>query len=300
MSTPQDSRAPSPALVAGLMVLMSLVWGSTWLAIKIGLDDVPPFTAAAVRFTIAGACMIVLARVLLAREGGAPPPRSAVLTHGLFQFALNFGIVYVAETVLPSGMVAVLWAVYPLFVALGEHFVLKTERLSPRKWLGITVSFLGVVLLFATDLAAVDAQAIPMGLLVLLAPLSVTVSTLVIKKSASGSSSLLLNRDAMWLGAGMLACAAFMFEAPLEVTWTARAIASVLYLALVGTVVTFSAYQWMLRYVAAYRLSLVSFVIPVVALILGAAFGGEPVGMRTLLGAGLVLGGLALALVRRS
>ncbi len=299
MSSPHESRPPSPPVVAALMVLMCLVWGSTWLAIKIGLHDVAPFTGATARFTIAAACMTVLARVLGAREGGAAPPKIAVWTHGLFQFALNFGIVYVAETVLPSGMVAVLWAVYPLFVALGEHFVMKIERLSARKWFGIAISFFGVALLFATDIAAVDARALPMGLLVLLAPLSVTVSTLVIKQRATGASSLALNRDAMWIGAGVLAGAAFAFESPLQAQWTSRALASIAYLALVGTVITFGAYQWLLRFVAAYRLSMVSFVIPVVALILGAVFGGEPVGMRTLMGTGLVLGGLALTLVRR-
>jgi drug/metabolite transporter (DMT)-like permease len=282
------------------MVLMSLVWGSTWLAIKIGLTDVPPFTGATARFTIAAACMTLLARFFGEREGGGKPPASAVWTHGVFQFALNFGIVYVAETVIASGMVALLWAVYPLFVALGEHFILGTERLSARKWVGIAISFGGVALLFATDIAAIDARALPMGLLVLFAPLSVTVSTLVIKQRATGASSLLLNRDAMWIGAGILAVAALVFEAPLMTPWTARALGSVAYLSLVGTVVTFGAYQWLLRFVAAYRLSLVSFVIPVVALILGAVFGGEQVGLRTLIGAGFVIGGVALTLLRRT
>jgi drug/metabolite transporter (DMT)-like permease len=134
-----------------------------------------------------------------------------------------------------------------------------------------------------------------MGLLVLLAPLSVTFSTLLVKHRASGCSSLLLNRDGMFVGAGLLAACAWVFEDPLQVTWTPTALASVLYLALVGTVFTFGTYMWLLRYVPAYRMSLTSFVIPVVALLFGAAVGGEPLGARTLLGTGLVLAGVRLS-----
>ncbi|MBC7171192.1 MAG: DMT family transporter, partial [Polyangiaceae bacterium] len=154
--------------------------------------------------------------------------------------------------------------------------------------------------LFATDLAAVDERAVPMGLLLLLAPLSVTFSTLFIKRRASGSSSLLLNRDAMLIGALLLGAVAFVREEPLAVHWTAGAVLSVLYLALPGTVLTFGAYMWLLRYVPAYRMSLVSFITPVVALLVGATLGGEPLGARTLLGTALVLAGCALVLRRPS
>ncbi|MDB4987587.1 MAG: superfamily drug/metaboltie permease [Myxococcaceae bacterium] len=282
----------------GLLLLLCLVWGSTWLVVKLGLRDVPPFTAATMRFVVAGLCMAVLARLFAAREGGGRPPRLVVLAHGTCQFALNFGLVYVGETVIPSGLVAVLWAVFPIFVALGGHFVLKSERISLLRWVGFAVSFAGVLALFVTDLAAIDARAVTMGLLVLLAPLSVSVSTLLVKQRASGTSSLLLNRDAMLIGATMLGTAAFLFESPLDVVWTELAVWSVIYLALVGTVVAFGVYMWLLRYVPASRMSMTSFVLPVIALLLGAAVGGEPLGPRTLLGTALVLGGVSLASLR--
>src|SRR5687768_4893060 len=100
------------------MALLCLVWGSTWLAIKYGLRDVPPFTGAALRFVIAGLCMALLARAFASREGGGRPPFVVVLAQGLFQFALNYGLVYVSETIIPSGLVSVLWSVFPLFIAL--------------------------------------------------------------------------------------------------------------------------------------------------------------------------------------
>jgi drug/metabolite transporter (DMT)-like permease len=294
-SASTGARTPSPAITYGLLALLCLIWGSTWLAIKFGLRDVPPFTGAAARFTIAGLCMAVVCRIYAAREGGGRPPASVVWAYGLTQFAFNFGVVYMAETVIPSGLVAVLWAVFPIFVALGGHFVTRTERVDARKALGMVLSFGGVAALFATDLASIDASAVQMGLWVLLAPLSVSASTLMIKTRASASSSLILNRDAILIGAAVLALAAFVFEEPLQVVWTLPAILSVLYLALLGTVVTFGVYMWLLRFVPAYRMSLTAFVIPVVALLLGAAIGDEPLGPRTLFGTALVLGGLGLS-----
>jgi drug/metabolite transporter (DMT)-like permease len=289
-------RAPSVLSTWLLMATVACAWGTSWLVIKIGLRDIPPFTGAALRFAIAGTGMALVAKVFGAQEGGTRPPLSLTVIHGVCQFAFNYGIVYVSQTVLPSGMVSVLWAVFPLFVALGEHFVLGTQRLSGRKWLGIATSFAGIATLFATDLRSVDARAVPMGLLLLCAPFSVAVSTLVIKQRAAGMSSLLLNRDAMWIGAALLAAVAFAIEQPFAVTWTAPALLSVLYLALVASVLTFGVYFWLLRYVPAYRLSLTSFVSPPVALLLGAAIGGEPLGPRTLLGTALVLGGVGLAM----
>src|SRR5688572_23155281 len=123
------------------MAVVCLIWGSTWLVIKIGLRDVPPFTGAALRFLIAGLCMAALVPLLSRREGGGRPPFVVVLTQGLFQFALNYGLVYVAETAIPSGLVAVLWSVFPLFVGLAGHYVLKTELLAGVQWLGLLLAF---------------------------------------------------------------------------------------------------------------------------------------------------------------
>jgi drug/metabolite transporter (DMT)-like permease len=102
----------------------------------------------------------------------------------------------------------------------------------------------------------------------------------------------------MLIGAAVLGTTALLLERPFEQHWTSNAVLSVLYLALLGTVLTFGVYQWLLRFVPAYRLSLVSFVTPVIALLLGAAAASEPIGSATVLGTAFVLGGMALALVR--
>lgn len=297
-----STRAPGPGavLAAVLAISTALVWGSTWLVIKLGLRDLPPLTGAGLRFALAGAVMALVARWLGAREGGAPPARWMVLTHGLCQFAGNYAIVYFGETLLPSGLVSVLWSVFPLFVGLFAHFLLASERLGVRQWLGLCIAFAGIVLLFATDLRAISARALAVGALVLLAPASVALSTALIRRHATGTSSLLLNRDAMLVGAGVLLVGGLVLERDRAMSWSPLAFASIAYLALLGTVFTFGVQMWLLRYVPATRLSLASFLSPPFALFLGAALVDEPVGATTLLGAGVVLGGVALSTLRRS
>ena len=291
--------SPRPALVVGLMALISLVWGSTWLVIRTGLDDLPPLLAAGTRFMVAGAVMAALVPLLREREGGAAPPRLVVVVQALCQFTGNFALVYWCETVIPSGLVSVLWATFPLMMALTGHFVTRAERLHGAQWLGLGVAFAGVASLFGTDVAQGGDRAVMMGFLLLLAPASVTVSTTLIKRRAAGASSLLLNRDSMLLGGFLLLVLSALFERGSSVRVTGGAVFSVLYLALLGSVVTFGAYLWLLRSVPAYRLSVVSFITPVLALLLGRTLRSEPFGASTLAGTALVLAGVGLTLRRK-
>jgi len=289
---------PKPGLVYALMALLSLVWGSTWVVISLGLSDVPPFTGAALRFLVAGGLMLLLAPWLARREGGGRPPRAVVWAQALCQFGFNYALVYVSETVLPSGLVSVLWATFPLVLALATHFVTKTERLVGRQWLGLWVSFSGIVLLFATDIASVGSHGLGMACLVLLAPAAVVWSTLLVKRRASGTSSAYLNRDSMLIGSAILFALAALFERDAPVRFTPTAFASIAYLAVFGSVVAFGVYLWLLRSVPAYRLSIISFMTPVVALLLGALVRGEPLGVTTVSGTALVLLGVGLTLRR--
>jgi drug/metabolite transporter (DMT)-like permease len=185
-------------------------------------------------------------------------------------------------------------------MSLTGHFVTRAERLHGVQWLGLLLAFGGVASLFGTDVARGGPRAVTMGLLLLLAPASVTFSTTLIKRRAEHASSLLLNRDSMLLGGVLLLVLAALFERGVAVHVTARAVAGVLYLALLGSVVAFGAYLWLLRTVPAYRLSLISYITPVIALLVGRTLGGEPFGATTLAGTLLVLLGVALTLRRKA
>lgn len=293
-----EKPAPSPALVRGLIVVLCLIWGSTWVVIKGGLRDLPPFTSAGARFAIAALIMIAVAALLGQREGGKKPPVWLWIIQGTTNFAMSYGIVYHAETVLPSGLVSLLFGVYPMLQALSGHFFLDGERLRPLQWLGFVAGLAGLVLLFRTDLRGFGPDGVPTGLLLFLSPISVVIGTTLVKRYGGGVSSIMLNRNGMFVGAGLLLGVAWALERDAVMSWTAPAIASVFYLAIIGTVVTFSLFFWLLRYAPAHRMALIAYVTPAIALFLGWAFAGEPVTASTLSGAACVLLGVLLVVQR--
>jgi len=284
----QDSRAFL------LIALLCLVWGSTWIVIAGGLRDLPPLTSAAARFGIAASAMTIVARSLREKEGGSTPTLGLSLALGGLNFGACYGLVYWSETRLPSALVSVLWSVFPMLMAISGHFFLPGDRLRGRQWAGFAAGLLGVALLFATDLSRIGPGAASTGALLLLSPMLSVVGTTLVKRHGAHTSSVLLNRNGMWIGAALLAAAAGLLERGSPARWSAPAIASVLYLALAGTVLTFSLYFWLLRHTAASRLSLIAYVTPAIALLLGGLVGKEPVTGFTLSGCALILAGVAL------
>lgn len=278
--------------------LLCLIWGSTWIVIRGGLRDLPPLTSAGVRFAIAAVIMIAVAALLHRKEGGADPPLWLWVVQGTMSFAISYGVVYHAETVLSSGLVALLFGVYPMLQAAAGHFFLADERLVPRQWLGFIAGFGGLFLLFRHDLQSFGPAGVPTGLVTMISPVAVVIGTTLVKRYGQGVSSTLLNRNGMLFGAGLLLAVAGLTERDASVSWTIPAIASVLYLAVMGTVVTFSLYFWLLRTIPAHRMALIAYVTPAIALVLGWVFADEPVTGSTVAGAACVLSGVLLVVHR--
>ncbi len=277
---------------------MCLIWGTTWLVVKKGVEDLPPFTAAAIRMAIAAIAMAGVAAVFAKRESGTRPALWLSAIMGIGNFAVTYGIVYSASRVLPSGVIALLWAVFPMFMAIASHFYLDGEKLRPVQWLGFLVGFIGVAFLEA-DLDEFGEAAPGMALLVLLSPLAACISTAIVKKHGSKVSSNLLNRDGLLISVIPLFALAAVFERDADIEWTNFAIFSVGYLALMGTVVTFGIYYYLLRYAPAYKLSLIAFITPAIAMAVGTLFGNETATTHIWIGAVLILAGVVLVVTRR-
>lgn len=290
-----DGAGPRPGVANLLVAVLCLIWGSTWFVIAIGLETLPPFTSAGVRFACATVGMAIVASLLRRREGGDAPPLWLALVMGISQFSVSYGIVYWAEVRLPSGLVCVLWSTYPLMIAVAGHWFLDGERLRPIQGVGFLVGFGGVALMYATDLSAMGPDKMIAAAVLLLSPLTVCVGTVVIKKHGTQYNSMLLNRNGMAVGALLLVAAALLTERDARAEWTATAIGTIAYLSLIGSVASFGIYFWLMRYDSATRLSIVAYVTPGVALALGAIFRGEQFGALTLTGTGLILFGVWLA-----
>lgn len=295
-AAPPARHAVAIDLVIGLL---SVIWGTTYFVIRQGLEDLPPFTAAAARFTVAAAVFACVAPAIARREGGRAPGTRLTLVLGLCNFTLSYGLVYVAETRLPSGLVSLLWGTFPVMLAGLTGFLLPEERVTARQWAGFAVGFAGIALLFATDLESIGGEGVLYGALLLLSPLVSAVGQLHVKRHGRDVSSALTTRNGLAIAAVLLSATALVVERGEPVRWTATAVGSVLYLALVGTVVAFGLYFWALRHAPATRLGVITYLTPTLALTLGTLAGGEPFHLHTLAGAALVLGSVALVMWRR-
>ncbi len=276
------------------MAVLCLVWGSTWLVISTGLKDLPPFTSAAIRFTLAALLLGALAPWLQKKETGRAPGPWLSLSMGILVFGVPYGIVYWGETVVPSGLASVLWAVFPILMGIAAHFQLPDERLSRGNWIGFAAGFVGVALLFVTDLRQAGPKSVTMGAIFLLSPLVSSVGTTIAKRHGGEVSSVLLNRNGFFIGALSLWIGVLLWERTATPVWSARAVFSIVYLAVAGTILTFCLYYWLMRSLSASRLSLIAYVIPVISLCLGSTIGGEPISAYTVLGTALILGGVGL------
>lgn len=275
------------------VVVMCLVWGSTWVVIAKGLDEMPPLGSAGIRFLLAWCILSAISPWLARAEGGARPRPDLIVAMSIGNFAISFGIVYWVEQVLPSGLTAILWAVFPIVTALVTHVSMPESRIVGFQWLGLVVGFVGVVLLLVTDVESIGRDAVLHGLVLLLSPLASAVATDYVKRHGAGTSSVLLNRASMFWGAVILCTFALVLEGSLPVPRSGTALFSVVYLAAVGTVLTFSLYFWVLRRASAVSLSLITYVTPAIALAAGWIFEEERPTRWTFAGLALILIGCA-------
>jgi drug/metabolite transporter (DMT)-like permease len=289
-----DGRA-----LAAMVAFLCLVWGSTWLAIKIGLRDMPPFFAAGLRFLGASAILFALSRLQ-----GVPGPRTrrqhaGLVALGFGVFALNYGVVYWAEQYLPAGVTAVLFAIHPLLVSLFAAWALPDEALSAGKLAGIALGFAGVAVLFLDDVSLSGPHALFAAAMLLLAPTASAVSNVALKKHAGDLHPYTIaTLPMLYGGATMFAVSAFI-EDWHRVHWTQSSVAALAYLTVFGSVLTFIVYYTLLKRVAISRLALISYLFPVVAVFISWLILGERLGPRGWIGSALVVLGVALAGVRR-
>ncbi|MGH7565303.1 MAG: DMT family transporter [Gemmatimonadota bacterium] len=279
----------------GGIAAISFIWGSTWLAIKIGLESMPPFLSAGMRFAVAAA---ILAALSWAR--GVPFPREArthvgLLALGFLNFVVNYGAVYWGEQYVTSGLTAVLFATYPLFVLLIAHVAIGGERITARKAVGVALGFAGVWVIFRSDLTVVDPRAGLAAAVILLSPVASAFTSVGIKKWGHDLHPYTLSTLPMTYGAVVLTGIGLAFESPRAIEWSAAAVGSLAYLALFGSVIAFVVYYRLLKVVPVSLLALVSYAFPIVAVALGWLVLGERLSVSTLLGAGAVLVGIALA-----
>lgn len=281
---------------SALYGLLCLIWGSTWLAIKVGLEGVPPFLAAGLRFLLS---TFIVGLVLLGRRERVrlnSDQKVCVLSLGLLVFWLDYAAVYWAEARISSGLTAILFSTMPLMTALLSAYWMRSETLSRRKLLGIVVGGVGTALLFWPH-ERLEVKA-ALGMLAALGgSLCSAINLVTMKKYGHNGDPFVLNFFGMGIGAAGLLVMSAALENWSAVVWSRANVLALLYLSIVGSVVAFSIYYALIKKMDATVVSLSTLIIPIVALALGRVFLDETVTSLAVLGIATILAGVGVAIL---
>jgi drug/metabolite transporter (DMT)-like permease len=277
-------------------VVVCCVWGTVWIFIKLGLRDLPPVSFAGLRLAVAVA---VLLPVVVARRKGLPRRDLAfVAWTGLLLLGVNYALLFWGAQFIPSGLTAVLQAATPVFGLAFAHYLLPEERFTAAKLGALALGVVGVAVIFSDQLRVAGWAALAGSAAVAGGAICVALAYVVVKARGSHLDPLTLMTGQMLCAMMPLLAVGFAREGnPLHFRWTPTATASLLYLALVGSVAAFGLNYWLLRRMGAMKLLLMSIPEPLIAVILGAVVLGETLTARTALGGALILTSVALLLL---
>lgn len=282
-------------VTAGLWASLGLIWGSTWLFIKVGLSDLPPFGFAGLRFVIAAVPLWIY---LWARKPKGPSMRAdwnLVIGTGLLSIAASYGLVFWGEQHISSGLTAILFTSYGFFGLLFAHAFLPAEPIRPRKLFGIVLGIAGIVLIFSDQLGWKGSLALWGSLAVVLAAVVQAFSAVMIKSRGGHLDPIVVTAWQMLVGAVPLILVGLLLEGnPLRFHWTTPAIVSLVYLALVGSSLAFVLWYSLLRRIEVTKAQTMPLLNTLVAVVLGWLFLGERFGVREAAGGLAILLGTAL------
>ncbi len=278
-----------------IFIALCLIWGSTWMAIKIGLTSAPPLWGASIRFIVA---IVILYGIILVKQYKIPNKLKDLLRigyPGLFAYGISYAMVYIAEQYINSAMTAVLFASFPLFVALLSLKMLKNEGVSLIAWVGLVFGFLGIVVISYDSLQTSQFMFIG-ALLVLASSFSASYATVLIRRTIKGENIIVTLAIQMTLGFIPLLLAAIIFEDIRDFHLVAETIGSILYLAILGTVTAFFGYYWLLARAKAVVVSLITFVAPIISIVIGVIGFNETLSNGVILGSVMILFGVLLVI----
>lgn len=282
-------------------LLLCLIWGSTWLFIKLGLEALPPITFAGIRFVIASLILFVIVKV---RRLSLPRNRAdwiMLVVTGVLSFSLNYASVFWGEQYISSGLAALLQATIPAFGLVFAHFSLPGEQLTPGKIFGVVMGIAGVGVVFSNQLSFAGSRALAGSSAIVVGAACAAAANVLVKKHGAKLDPAVIAGGQMVFGLVPLLIFGLTLEGnPFRFHWTRMAVIALLYLATVGSVAAFLLYYWLVQHMDVTKTMLVALVTPVVAVILGMLVLNEQLNWRTFAGGAMIISGIGLIALRRT
>jgi drug/metabolite transporter (DMT)-like permease len=274
-------------------VAVCLIWGTTYLAIKVALETVPVLLVAGLRWFAAG---VLLCGILVAMGKRLPPLRlwGALILLGVLMNVMGNGFVVFAQQYVASGLTAVLIATTPFWSALLERLLPNGDRFSMRALVGLSIGFSGIVILVWPEMSqgGASGRSFVVGVIAIqLACIGWVIGTSYAKRHELGDNPFPSSAMQMVFSGVMLMSAATANGDWAAVTFTPRTLAAMAYLTIAGSLVAYSAYIYAIQHLRLSLVSLYAYINPIIAVALGTVLLGEPLSPRILLAAGLVLTG---------
>ena len=299
-----SSRPATPSRLALILAFAALyiVWGSTYLGIRFAIDTIPPLLMAGARFFLAGVIMFGVARWQGAPRSSWAEWRTAAVVGTCLLFFGNGGVT-IAEQWVPSGLASLLVATVPIYIALLAWLSGSAPRPRPLVLLGLAGGFVGVGVLVSPALGATPPSGshhAGLGMLILLfGSLVWSIGSLYSRGARNSASPLLSSAQTMLCGGALMFGAGLvsgeMRDLHLEKI-TALSLGAFVYLVLIGAIVGYTAYIWLLQHCDPSKVATYAYVNPVVAVLLGSLFAGETLTIRTMVAAAIIIGSVAVVI----
>ncbi|MFA7228204.1 MAG: EamA family transporter [Melioribacteraceae bacterium] len=281
--------------IAAGYILICLIWGSTWLAIRVGLDYLTPLISSGIRFFLASIFVFIFMKFAGIKLQKDPASLKLYLILSLFSFVIPFALVYWAEQFIPSGLASIVFAVMPFCVILFSKIAFPDDRISFNQLFGVILGFSGIVIIFSENLT-LDLSKQLLGIIAVLVSSAMQASIgVTVKKYGKHLNPLSMHLVPLFIAGLILIFASLIFENSADWIFNFASVSSIIFLAFFGTVVTFTTYYWLLKRISIVILSLSAFITPIVAVILGWLVMNENFSLQTLAGSAFVLIGILFA-----
>src|SRR5881296_3234339 len=293
--------APTKIRIVIAFAALYLIWGSTYLGIRFAIQTIPPFLMAGTRFLLAGLIMYAIAGSQGIGKSSWANWRTSLIIGACLLLAGNGGVT-ISEKYIDSGLAALIVAIVPIYIVLLGWMTGMAPKPTPIMWLALVGGFVGVGILFgpALHFSSNDARHPAVGISILLVSSFIWSAGSLYSRTAKHAASPFLTAAQQMLCGGALLLLAGIVTRELPRfhprSISILSLASFVYLVMIGAVVGYTAYIWLLRHCEPAKVATYAYVNPIVAVLLGALFAGETLTMRTLIAASLIIGSVALVI----
>lgn len=284
------------------LVFLCLVWGANWVAIKISLEGFPPLLSAAVRFLIAAAVMLIYVKWKRIPMRVNRRDFNYLFFSAFLVYTMDYGLIFWGEQYLSAGVTSIFFSTFSLFTALFSNFVFKNEPFSRRTYTGLFAGFIGILVVFYDQFVSTRFSTIVIlaSAAIIIAAVSAAAATVIVKKHLVKMNHELLSFHQVWMGALMLLGIALIFESPGHIQLNPRVAWAMIYMGVIASAAAFVVYYRLLQEMSAITLSLIIYVIPLVAVTADYIFLGEVIHLRTVIGMLIIFSGIWLSRGRKA